>query len=198
MVIIILGIIAMVAQPRLERDLRQEAADNILSAIRYTQYLALIDNKTNPSKDDWQKAFWSFGTQNCKNKEGLFYYIGSDADLGGNINKNEVAIDPSNGLLINGINGVACDEKVQVERSPNIFLTKQYGISSVDWSDCKNVQHIAFDYLGRVHSEIRHAKNDYATYISTACKISFKFLDKNIADLNIIIEPETGFVQIVD
>jgi len=48
LVIVVLGILAALAMPRVDRDSRQEAADNILSAIRYTQHLALMDNKTNP------------------------------------------------------------------------------------------------------------------------------------------------------
>jgi prepilin-type N-terminal cleavage/methylation domain-containing protein len=36
MVIVVMGIIAAVAIPRLENDSRQEASDQILSDIRYT------------------------------------------------------------------------------------------------------------------------------------------------------------------
>lgn len=44
LVIVVIGILAALAIPRLERDLKQEAADTVLSNIRYTQHLALIDN----------------------------------------------------------------------------------------------------------------------------------------------------------
>ena len=54
-VIVVLGILAALALPRMDRDLRQEAKDNILSAIRYTQHLALMDNKTNPLDANWQR-----------------------------------------------------------------------------------------------------------------------------------------------
>ena len=57
MVIVVLGILAVLAMPRLDRDLRQEAGDNILSAIRYTQHMALMDDVTNPNDNEWQKAF---------------------------------------------------------------------------------------------------------------------------------------------
>ena len=57
-VIVVLGILAALALPRIDRDLRQEAGDNILSAIRYTQHLALNDDKINPSINDWQKSLW--------------------------------------------------------------------------------------------------------------------------------------------
>ena len=40
-VIVVIGILAALALPRIDRDLRQEAKDNLLSAIRYTQHLAL-------------------------------------------------------------------------------------------------------------------------------------------------------------
>ena len=58
MVIVVLGILASLAMPRMDRDTRQEAETNILSALRFTQNLALTDNKTDPSDPTWQKELW--------------------------------------------------------------------------------------------------------------------------------------------
>ena len=57
-VIVVLGILAALALPRMDRDLRQEAKDNLLSDICYTQHLALTDNKTNPADPNWQSKLW--------------------------------------------------------------------------------------------------------------------------------------------
>ena len=65
MVIVVLGILAALALPRMERDYRQEAGDNILSAIRFAQHNALMDNVTEPSDAQWQRKFWRFGVRTC-------------------------------------------------------------------------------------------------------------------------------------
>ena len=57
-VITVLGILAALAIPRMQRDLRQEAADNLVSAIRYTQHLAMMDDKTDPGNSMWQRRYW--------------------------------------------------------------------------------------------------------------------------------------------
>jgi prepilin-type N-terminal cleavage/methylation domain-containing protein len=58
MVIVVLGILAALAIPRLDSDIRQRSGDNILSAIRFTQQMALMDDVTDPRHSDWQRTFW--------------------------------------------------------------------------------------------------------------------------------------------
>ena len=152
-VIVVLGILAALAMPRLDRDLRQEAADNILSAIRYTQHMALLDDVTNPSDTQWQRAFWRFGFQGCSDN-GIFYYIGSDKNIGGNIDAGEELVDPANGLPMMGLKLADCETDLsgQIKASSNIFITKKYSIdSNVTWSDgCTGASsYIGFDHLGR-------------------------------------------------
>ncbi len=77
-VIVVLGILAALALPRIERDIRQEAADNILSAIRYTQHLALTDNKTDPFDPNWQNKLWKIQFINIIRQGIYFYTISSD------------------------------------------------------------------------------------------------------------------------
>ena len=205
LVIVVLGILAAFAMPRLERDHKQEAADNILSAIRYTQHLALIDDKHryNNSDKDWQKALWQIRFTN--NSGVVFYTIATNMDLGNNLDQNESAIDPQNGKYMH-----SGDAILDNDESPNIFLTKKYGINSVTFNDCHGTQdssanHIAFDRLGRPHRGITNtsstggggAENDYRTYIKNKnCTISFSSpaFDSN---LTIEIERETGYAFIV-
>ena len=96
-VIVVLGILATLAIPRLDRDLKQEASDSILSDIRYTQHLALRDNKHEFNNPQWQRAFWRVGFENCAASSGLYEYIGTDVNYGGGIDNDEAAVDPANG-----------------------------------------------------------------------------------------------------
>ena len=151
-VIIVIGILASMAIPRMDRDLRQEAGDNILSAIRYTQNLALNDDKTNPFVNNWQKALWQIRFTNSGGNI-WSYTIGSNSDYIRNIDKDESAIDPANGKYMYN-NGPATP---QPNESPNIFITKKYGIKSVLLNSCTGSYdgtgsaHIAFDQYGRPH-----------------------------------------------
>lgn len=187
-VIVVLGILSALAMPRLDRDLRQEAKDNLLSAIRYTQHLALIDDKTDPNDGNWQRKLWMIQFVQFGGK--LRYRIGADTNGGGAIDKVEAAIDPINGKYIyNNSTSLQSDE------SPNIFLGKKYGIDSLSLSGGCTSQHIAFDNLGRPFSGITTATNDYSKYMTSDCSMTFGFESSDISDLIITISKETGYVR---
>lgn len=99
-VIVVLGILAALAMPRLDRDLRQEAKDNILSAIRYTQHLALMDDKTVPGTA-WQANLWNIAIGSSS------YTISSGGTA---------ALDPVNGQAMDGT-------------SPNTQIGKKYSVN---------------------------------------------------------------------
>jgi prepilin-type N-terminal cleavage/methylation domain-containing protein len=216
MVIVVLGILAALAMPRMERDIRQEAADNILSAIRFTQHMALMDNVIDNRKNDattksWQRKFWRWGKEGCSDN-GIFYYVGSDkgVDTAPNTTSNigvqdgEAAIDPSNGMVMMGQNNKPCESDLSAQTfaapvgraSPNIFLTKQYGIKENDAklvAQCPGTtKSIGFDYLGRPHRGFEGStKPDYSTIMEADCNLTFEFEDGS-PDLVITIEKETG------
>jgi prepilin-type N-terminal cleavage/methylation domain-containing protein len=206
-VIVVLGILAALALPRMERDLRTEAADNVLSAIRYTQHMALMDNVERPGANRWQRSFWRFGKEKC-NDNGIFYYVGSDKDMEGNIDLGEAALDPANSHWMMGKNGQDCESDLSSQvftsgttASKNIFLTKLYGISEGKMlfsSSCRTVPtgktgHIAFDYLGRPHSGITGLTvPNYSKLLTTDCNITLSFEDANTPNVIITIEKETG------
>ncbi len=194
-VIVVLGILASLALPRMDRDLRQEAKDNILSAIRYTQHLALNDNKTDPTDTNWQKGLWQirFATSEVTNRA-FFYTISSDVTpYNGAVSKDETAIDPANGKYMYNANA---DDEIGSDESPNIFIGKTYGVNSITFSDaCNDAQHIAFDHLGRPHNDIGNAENDYDEYMDSNCAIQFGFADTSITPLIITIATETGHVS---
>ncbi len=201
MVIVVLGILAVFIVPKLERDLRQEAGENILSAIRYAQHMALIDDVTDPRKKKWQRKFWRFGIRTCRGDD-IFYYVGSDKNMGGNIDNIEAAIDPVNAKMILGATGQSCEDGVNNTASENIFISHKYGIKNTNiFKDCatssSGARYIGFDYLGRPHLGFSASKvADYRSIMTVDCKLRFEF--ENAKDLVINIEKETGYVFIVD
>jgi len=201
LVIIVLGILTSLAIPRMDRDRSQEAADNILSSIRYTQHLALTDNKTDPFDTNWQQKFWMIRFVMDSTGENSFYTVSSDTDKSGTIHKAETAIDPSNGKYMYNTTGATVT--MDSDESPNIFIGNNYGINAINLnnSGC-TTQHIAFDNLGRPHTGLKTtatgtlAGNNYATYMSNDCNMTFSFIDSSTDSFNIIIKKETGYAYI--
>jgi len=190
-VIVVLGILAALALPRMERDLRQEAADNILSSIRYTQHLALNDDKTDPFNPNWQQELWAIRFQT----DGSFYTVSSNTNHGSNVNPDETAIDPINGKFM-----YSSDSTIDADESPNIFLAKKYGVKNVAFTvgGVDDTKHIAFDNLGRpFKSGIYSLVSPYAGYMTADCHITIQFEDDDINDLIITIKKETGYAYII-
>jgi len=188
-VIVVLGILAALALQRIDRDIRQEAADNILSAIRYTQHLALIDNRIDPNDQYWQKTLWKIEFTSGSNS---YYTVSSDKNKDGIVQKTETAIDPSNNKYLYHLNL----NPVQNDESPNVALGIKYGIDTITGSGgCANTKEIAFGINGRVFNGINTATNDYSTYMSNECNLTFEFSGGQNS-LIITILPETGYAYI--
>ncbi len=203
-VIVIMGILAALAIPRMDRDVRQEAADNILSAIRYAHHMALVDDVTDPRQNRWQRAFWRFGVRTCLATEGdVFYYVGSDENRGGNIDNAEAAVDPVNDKKMLGAAGVSCASRVNNGASPNIFISHKYGIKNTNMftncggGDADAARYVGFDHMGRPHTGFSGSgRPDYSTVLHSDCNLTFQFENTSIPDLNIIIEKGTGHAYI--
>lgn len=198
LVIVVLGILAALAMPRLERDIKQEAADSILSNIRYTQHLALTDNKHRFNHPDWQRAFWRFSVESCSGG-GLFIGVGTDMDRQGDTNEGEAAIDPTNGKPMFWRNTSTCASGDNLSASSeNIFITRKFGVDSITGGgDCAGVQHIGFDNLGRPHKGFSNSSQpNYATIITQKCTFTFTMSDGDTFAID--IEPETGYAYISD
>jgi len=194
-VIVVLGILAALAIPRLERDLKQEAADNILSAIRYTQHLALMDNKHDVDQPDWQKAFWKIQfVSSSADTMNNFYTICSDISLDGTVQKSECALDPANGKYYYNAGGATTS--MQTDETPSIFIGKKYGINDVSGQGgCDNIKHIGFDHLGRPHVSFAGSSTpDYSSYMKEPCQFTFSM--ENGGSFTITVEPETGYAYI--
>lgn len=204
-VIIVLGILGSIGMSRYEDNSIREASDSILSDIRYTQHLALIDDKFNPDPVDpttygqWQRAFWRIGFNFCGGNKNYYEYIGSDMNYGGGISNDEAARDPLNGKKMLW-NSQTCDNGGNATTSDRIFITYKYGIKAIVWSGgCSNkdtLKHIGFDHLGRPHQGFTSSNvPDYRYYIKTTCTITFTMSNDDTFAIN--IEPETGYAYIV-
>ena len=201
-VIVVLGILASLAMGRMQRDLKQEASETILSHIRLAQQLALSDNKHRSDNDPrWQKAYWRFEYGKCSGLDEYYYRIGSDVNMDNSLEKKETAINPTNGKYLYTFN--TCNN-LQSDESPTVLLGKKFGIKKIrKYGGCSNVQHIAFDYLGRPHHQIAsYGTADFSKIMASDCRLKFEMStdqdnDGNPDSFVITIEKETGHAFIV-
>jgi len=194
-VIVVLGILASLAMGRMDRDLRQEAANTILSHIRLTQQLALRDNKHRANDTNWYTRYWQMEYLEC-DAGGYFYRVGSHYNhpsWGIDI-KEEAAIDPVNGKYI-WTDQTTCS--VFPDTSENVLLTKKFGISNiVNTGGCSAEDDIGFDYLGRPYNGIaRPTTADFSNIMTADCNLTFTMSDNDT--FTITVEAETGNTFIV-
>ena len=192
-VIVVIGILASLAIPRMDRDIRQEAADNILSSIRYTQHMALTDNKTDPFDGNWQKEFWQIRFSTTTTTNYIFYLIGSDTSHAGGIGKAESAIDPANGKYLYHLN---TEPELLSDESSNLLIGKLYDVTSINGAGgCTDIQYIGFDQLGRPHTTFStNNVPNYKSYINSDCNLTFN--SASFDAFTIIISKETGYAYI--
>jgi len=210
MVIVVIAILAYNAIPDYKRNNRAEAINHILTMIRYTQNLALHDDKHSATDTRWQHSYWRFGINNCSNGSGLYYYIGTDNDLNGNISQEESAIDPANGkyMIWSGAQPCPTPSSLSNNVSPNIFITQKYGINNVQFRSCSIMRnnnisssaarHIGFDNFGRPFKSYLGNNNNtptYSGYVRRNCTIRFDFEDGS-PSFTIVIPAESGFAYL--
>jgi len=196
--IIVIGVLAALAIPRLDNSNKQGAMDNILSDIRYTQHLALLGSKQMFNEKKWQQRYWHIVFSSC-GEDNLFYMIGTDNDMedsdSANFEKSEAATDPANGRPM----FYSCAGTNKTEVSNRIFLTDNYGITEVLAEGGCNQgggDHIGFDYLGRPQNGFSTSTQpDSASYMYEKCTLTFTFTDGTKQKIE--IAPETGYAHIV-
>ena len=74
-VIVAVGILALAALPRLDRDQLGSAVDDIMAAVRKTQLLAMQDNTFDPTVPDWYTKRWRIRVSSNS-------YVISKSDIG--------------------------------------------------------------------------------------------------------------------
>lgn len=212
-VIVVVGILAAIMIPKLNRNASREAANQILTHIRYTQHLAMQDDKYVQSVDEklWFKMRWGITFNETSLKECSIdelgvktwkYSVFFDKSLNGNINsESEVANDiyKSGKLLSGGWSSGIVTEATCKKWNKELNLGKRFGITSVDFKDgCSGMQTIIFDEMGRpmrvASTTSGGAKRPYDRLLKKDCSITIT--DKRGNQTTITIEKESGFASI--
>ncbi|MDP3466327.1 MAG: type II/IV secretion system protein [Sulfuricurvum sp.] len=193
-VIIVIGILAVLAMPNFNRHPLQEAAEQIASHIRYTQHLAMVDDKFDPADDEWWQKRWQIHFENAAGGEKI-YVIYNNLEGDTNEDDNELARDPLTRRLMKGTdNDIASDP---TKYTGDLMISKAYGISGVSFSaDCHpssaTSSRLGFDNLGRPYY---HTANSapYDDLLIANCNITLTHSDGTAV---ITIRPETGYVSV--
>ena len=213
-VIVVIGILAAVIIPNTRTNPLYEAATQLVSHIRYTQHLAMVDDKFDSTADsEWYKKRWQiFFAKTDGSDKHWSYTIFSDIDSGsgydGVPNVPEMAINPLNsskkltGGYSSGTIAYGDDDATN-----ELNIGNKYGITNVDFSDnCKdNSLRIAFDHLGRPLYDGAHLLDDLFRDGVTSrliqndisgnpCIVTLSNSDGNVT---IGVEPETGYAHIL-
>ena len=224
MVIIIIGILATVIIPRTDSNKLAQVAIQVLSDIRYTQHLAMIDDKFNPNITHWYRQRWqiAFSTANSTRSYVIFSDSPSlttgayDSNPSANIDytKVEVAKNPlDNFRYLIGVANSNFDNSSTQRISPSLDIGKMYGIIDVKMSGgtSSTVKRILFDHLGRPYrgtgsSTATHPLDSSVDFVATSpilIKLCSKACVGNNRTVNsdteiiIAVEHETGYAHIL-
>jgi type II secretory pathway pseudopilin PulG len=197
-ILVIIGILAAVIIPK-SRDTRlREAADQIVSHIRYTQHLAMMNDVFDPNDNEWYKERWQIFFE--QDSDLWSYTIFSDADKDGAIDETEIAINPQDSSK--RLTGIASGAILDTVITKGLNIGKTYGIkgaNGIEFANCNDDGSltIAFDYLGRPMSRnpSTYTMSYHEDYLIAApCTITIK--ENSGGSINITIQPETGFAKI--
>jgi len=222
-VIIVIGILAAIISPQMKSNKTREAAIQIVSHIRYTQHLAMVDDKYDANDIDgagdaqWFNRRWMIRFQQnlvyaaalppVETHNNVWAY-GISSDLpdfsGHHPDLNGMARNPLNTdqYLSGGYDNVL---HVQDTKSmKNLRLGHEYGITNVVFGGgCRSTTlFIHFDHLRRPmnsfttnSSGYQVSPSGYPRLIVDTCTIT---LSGPGGDTIIHIEPETGYAHIID
>lgn len=214
-IVVVIGVLAAVIIPKTKTNPLQEAAIQLLSHIRYTQHLALVNDTYNPNRKDnsgsviWYKDRWQLVFSNSDfSDNSIAYTIFSDnfgtAVNRGDAQESEIAINPQNrAQIMTGGYGVA--QAINYNH-PNfkgmreMNLGKTYGVSSQKLEGGCSGARISFDHLGRpFRGDQSSMSGPYQAstqrLITQKCRIR---LSNGSDDIFISISPETGYACISD
>lgn len=213
-VMIVLGILTFTLWPKKEPTQALEAARQIVAHIRYTQHLALNDDKFATHTDtggtgdniakDWYKRMWRITFSNtaavsgCKSggwRYAVYQNISRGlSDRGQPNGAAEAARNPANGKALS-----ACYSGLSQNTSDELNLQQTYKITNIDFSDFatdSRIQGIIFDELGRAYP-----RGEWTTPYGNNHRFSqgdgsygrIKLSAKDRSKANILVFSETGY-----
>lgn len=204
-VLVIIGILAAVMLPQMQSTKLREAAIQVVSHIRYTQHLAMVDDKFDSRDADWYKGRWQliFGSSAYTDNKVAYSIYSDSGAFDGNPNLGELALDPmsSDKYLSGGDSGILYTSDSRANKKMNIGLS--YGIDDTNGvvfnGGCADgtTRRLTFDHLGRpIKGTISGFSKSYETnkLIQTRCEI---VLTSPEGSVTIAVEPETGYAHIL-
>lgn len=222
LVVVIIGIVSAAIVPRFNRSTLDEAAHQIMSHIRYTQHLALMDNKFDSKDDKWFQGRWqirffkdiTFSSMppNKTYANIWSYAIYTDKPTYAHLpNLSELARNPLNPsqYLSGGYNNTLHVEDKRA--TSEMRLGEKYGINDIKFKNgCRGgITHLQFDQLGRPFNNYITGTNPYGINHSThprlirkRCEIELCITEEcdtanKDEKITIAIEPETGYVHLL-
>ena len=207
-VIVVIGVLAAAILPSTRTNPLQEAAIQVLSHIRYTQHLSIVDDTYSRTDANWYKKRWQLIFSNAvKPNDTSAYSIFSDTatasgtTVAGDVDISEVAVNPldNSKLLTGGYASAIFSTHPDVTKKLNLQLS--YGIDDVDFNDgCNGGLRLSFDYLGRpLKGDLSSMGGAYQAgtqrLITSNCTI---VLSSGTESISIRVAPETGYACILD
>lgn len=194
-VIVVIGILAAVIMPRTGSNKLHEAATQVLSHIRYTQHLAMVDDKFDENNATWWEKRWQirFPHTTIAGVDTYYYEVFRDENAQGNSNLSEEAVDPLTKKTIG-------DGQTAVASIPDnalTNLTKRFQISSVTGTCVLGGAYrtVAFDFLGRPYLDVYSGAYSNPVPSPNGCTL---ILNSNEGVVSIKIHPETGYACILN
>lgn len=202
-VLIVIGILSIVFIPKFGQNKLSQAANQVVSDIRYTEHLAMTDDDYNATDSNWYKKRWQISFNSdayTYNKEAYTIFRDKNANAQPTLTLGEVAKNPSDPskFMTGGYTGVIYSDGNGATKKMNLGLT--YGVTSVQFSSSCSYyrsQRISFDHLGR---PLRGSPSGFtAPYksnrlIASPCDIN---ISRGSHSTIVRIEPETGYVHIL-
>ncbi len=223
-VILVVGILAAMIAPNFQGNSLREAADQVISHIRYTQHLAMMDDKYNPNSKYWYRQRWQIAFSTAHQTKSYYIFSDSpsvstgayDGNPSANIDYTKVEVARNsldNNKYLIGVTNSNFDNSSAEKLSPNLDIGKKYGIVGVKMSGGtgSTVKRILFDNIGRPYrgtgsSTATHPLNSPVDFMATT-PILIKLCTQTCigdnktanSDNEIIIriEPETGYAHIL-
>lgn len=215
-VIVVIGILAVAIIPSTRSNPLQEAATQLLSHIRYTQHLSMVNDKFDANDADWYKKRWQLIFGKSTDSDGKIAYTifsdnkGTIAGPNGNPNTGEIAKDPmsSEKLLSGGYSGSLATSDYRANKKMNLGLS--YRTTTVTMGGacsggcdefggaCSGDLRISFDHLGRpIRKSLKTYTSAYKTnrLLEAQCTITLGNATED--NVTIAIEPETGYAHIL-
>jgi len=205
-VIVVIGILAATIIPRTQTNPLQEAGIQLLSHIRYTQHLALLDNQYKADDSNWYKKRWQlvFSSAAAANNVPAYTIFADTAgDSTGDANPSEIAKNPENTTqyMTGGYPGANSLNITHVDFNgmKKLNLGMSYGVTDYSLSGGCSNSRIAFDNMGRPMQGDQSTMN--GAYFAGTQRLITSDCNVTITDgtnnLVITIRPETGYASIV-